>query len=401
MSNRILCVDDEANVLAAYQRNLRKQFSLDTALSGAEALRLTEDHGPYAVIVADMRMPEMDGAQLLAELKRRAPDTVRIMLTGNVDQHTAMEAVNKGHIFRFLTKPCAPATLAAALRAGLEQYRLVTAERDLLENTLNGSVRLLTDVLSLIDPLSFGRGQVLKDSIRAFARHLNVSETWDLEMAAMLSPIGCVTVPPPLLLKWRSGLPLSRPEKDLVLRVPELGARLLANIPRLESVSRIVLYQHKNFDGSGFPHDEIAGQDIPIGARILRVLADLDEMESKGKPRHTALEEMRQGQGCYDPAVINAAFASFDIYLPDASPAPKQDRAVFLKDLHPGGVLLADVKTRDDNLIVKAGTTVSPALLERLRNFARIAGVREPILARVPFSSPLSPGGNGCAEAPS
>jgi response regulator RpfG family c-di-GMP phosphodiesterase len=384
MSTRILCVDDEANVLSAYQRNLRKQFLLDTALSGTEALRLIADHGPYAVIVADMRMPEMDGVQLLAEVKRRAPDTTRIMLTGNADQHTAVEAVNQGHIFRFLTKPCTPETLVAALHAGQEQYRLVTAERELLEKTLNGSVQLLTEVLSLADPVAYGRGQMLKDNILTFARHLKVSQTWDLEMGAMLAQIGRVTLPPAVLAKWQSGYPLTGAEKNLVARLPEFGARLLGNIPRLEPVARMVLYQQKHFDGTGLPHDEVAGADIPLGARILKVLTDLGELEATGKPKHTALQAMQQRPGCYDPAVLQAASASFDIYLPEAASLATRDLAVTVRDLHAGYLILSDVRSMDDILIVKAGATVSLPLLERLRNFADMAGVQEPITVRVP-----------------
>ena len=384
MSTRILCVDDEANVLSAYQRNLRKQFLLATATSGTEALRLIADHGPYAVIVADMRMPEMDGVQLLAEVKRRTPDTTRIMLTGNADQHTAMEAVNQGHIFRFLTKPCAPEALVAALNAGLEQYRLVTAERELLEQTLNGSVRLLTEVLSLADPVAFGRGQRLRDNILLVARQMNVSQTWDLEMGAMLAQIGRVTLPPAVLAKWQSGYPLTGAEKNLVARLPEFGARLLGNIPRLEPVARMVLYQHKNFDGTGLPQDELAGPDIPLGARILKVLTDLGELAATGKPKHIALQIMQQRPGCYDPAVLQAASAIFDVYLPDAVSIATHDLALTVKDLHPGYVLLSDVKSVDEMLIVKAGVTISLPLLERLRNFASTVGVQEPIAVRAP-----------------
>lgn len=384
MSLRILCVDDEANALSAYQRTLRKQFQLDTALSGAEALSLIKSQGPYAVIVADMRMPEMNGVQLLAEVKRLAPDTIRIMLTGNADQHTAMEAVNQGHIFRFLTKPCAPETLLSALNAGLEQHRLISAERELLEKTLNGSVRLLTEVLSLVDPVAFGRGQVLKENVVTVARHLQVTSTWDLELGAMLAEIGCVTLPPAVLAKWQGGALLSGAERDLIARLPEFGARLLVNIPRLEPVARMVRYQHKFFDGTGQPNDEVAGQDIPLGARILKVLTDLADLQANGKPKYAALQIMQQRSGCYDPVVLQAAADSLGLHVPEAAPAIKRDAAVPLKELHPGYVLLSDVKSLDDMLIVKAGVTISIPLLERLRNFASTSGVQEPIVVRVP-----------------
>ena len=379
LSLRVLCVDDEINVLSAHQRNLRKQFSLDTAPSGAEALRLIQARGPYAVIVTDMRMPEMDGLQLLTEVKRLAPETTRIMLTGDADQHTAMEAVNQGHIFRFLTKPCAPETLAAALCAGQEQYRLITAEKELLEKTLNGSVQLLIEILSLADPVGFGRCQILRGSILTCARRLNLPRTWDLEMGAVLAQIGCVALPPAVLAKWRSGALLNPAERDLIMHVPEVGVQLLSNIPRLEQVAGIVRYQHKNFNGSGLPKDGVAGLDIPLGARLLKVLADLASLEAAKKPRELALQAMQQRLGCYDLAVIQAVSVSLDIHLPTAA-----DTSVAVKDLQPGHLILSDVKTVDGALIVKTGATVSPLLLARLRAFASLDMLEEPIKVRMP-----------------
>lgn len=384
MSTQILCVDDDPNILAGFQRNLRKQFTLDVASNGGDALRMLKEHGPYAVILADMRMPGMDGMHLLAEAMRQAPDTIRIMLTGNADQQTAIDAVNQGHIFRFLTKPCSPEDLANALRAGREQHRLILAERELLEQTLNGSVAMLTDVLSLMDPASFGRGQYLRAAMRLFAESMGVTCQWELEMGAMLSQLGCVTLPPKLLLKVRSGLSLSGPETDLVTRIPELGSNLLTRIARLEPVAVIVRYQDKRYDGSGFPHDEVAGQHIPIGSRILKVLDDLHRLETDGMPKHQALEKMTGRHGWYDPHVLAAAYKCFDVCLPEPSTPLSEDVSARLKDIHPGHLLLEDVRTIDGLMIVKAHTVVSLPLLERLRNFGATAGVKEPILVRVP-----------------
>jgi len=112
---KILFVDDDPNILAAMQRNLRKRFTLDTVTGPDEALHTLKTKGPYAVIVADMSMPIMNGAELLEEVRLSSPDTVRIMLTGNADQRTATEAVNRGNVFRFLSKPCAPETIIAVL----------------------------------------------------------------------------------------------------------------------------------------------------------------------------------------------------------------------------------------------------------------------------------------------
>ena len=119
MSTKILCVDDEENVLTGLQRSLRKQFQVDVAVGGTAGLRQIEQSGPYAVVIADMQMPEMNGVEFLKRVEARHPDTVRVMLTGNADQKTAMDAVNEGHVFRFLNKPCQPDLLAATLQAAV------------------------------------------------------------------------------------------------------------------------------------------------------------------------------------------------------------------------------------------------------------------------------------------
>src|SRR5579859_935172 len=105
MPDKILFVDDEASVLDGYKRLLHSEFQVDTAVGGEQALNLVRTMGPFAVVISDMRMPVMNGAQFLAQLKQIAPDTVRMLLTGFTDLNAAMEAVNEGNIFRFLTKP--------------------------------------------------------------------------------------------------------------------------------------------------------------------------------------------------------------------------------------------------------------------------------------------------------
>ena len=116
---------------------------------------MVEQKGPYAVVVSDMRMPGMDGIQVLTSIKGRWPDTVRVMLTGNADMQTAINAINEGSIFRFLNKPCSKEAMGKTLTAALVQFRLVTAEKVLLEQTLTGAVQVLTEVLSLVNPAAF------------------------------------------------------------------------------------------------------------------------------------------------------------------------------------------------------------------------------------------------------
>jgi response regulator RpfG family c-di-GMP phosphodiesterase len=379
LNTKILFVDDEPNVLSGIQRILRKDFPVDTALGGEQGLAMLQEHGPYAVIVSDMQMPGMNGLEFLAKVEARAPDTVRMMLTGNADQRTAADAINCGHIFRFMIKPCGPELLAQMLTAALKQYGLITAERQLLEKTLHGSVKMLTDILSILDPLSFRRAQRLRDCMSACARAFKLSPAWELEMAAMLSQIGFVTVPSDLLKKTCFNQNLSSAENDLLARVPEIGFCLISNIPRLETVANIVRYQAKNFDGSSFPVDGVAGENIPIGSRILRVLSDLILLEDLHIPKVKAVAQMRECPGRYDPEVLEGVAANFDVSVPAAPRASSTGQPVLFKDLRIGQVLMSDVLTREGTKIIMAGASVTPILLAKMRNFATLSGIQEPI----------------------
>jgi response regulator RpfG family c-di-GMP phosphodiesterase len=301
------------------------------------------------------------------------------MLTGNADQQTAVEAVNKGHVFHFLTKPCLPETLALTLQAGIKQHRLLTAERELLEQTLNGSVKVLTDILSMTDPLTFGRSEALRDCVRAYLKANPIDQSWELEIAAMLAQIGMVTIPPEVIRKIRACLTLTGPELDILARVPEISSTLLANIPRLEAVARMVQYQDKNFDGSGIPRDLLVGEEIPRGARILRVLSDLVSLQSGGRSGASALAEMQAQPEIYDPRILQAAADCFGAVAPPGEPSAPKVIEVTVRDLHVGHVLADKIETHDGNMIVGAGTLITPMLMEKLRNFAALNAIKQPI----------------------
>jgi DNA-binding NtrC family response regulator len=192
MSEKILLVDDDRYILDGYRRSLRSEFSMETAQSGQEALGLLEDKTAYAVVISDMRMPGMDGIELLKRVKKASPDTVRIMLTGNADVQTAIEAINEGSIFRFLIKPCSKETMARTITAALVQYRLI-AEKQLLEQTLSGCLQVLTEVLSLVNPAAFSRAERARRYIHHVVTAMQLGNPWQYEVAAMLSQLGCVT----------------------------------------------------------------------------------------------------------------------------------------------------------------------------------------------------------------
>jgi len=159
MSDKILFVDDEQHILDTFRATLRKHYDVHTALGPEEALRMVAEEGPFSVVVSDFKMPRMTGVKLLGRVGEISPNTVRVMLTGYADVESAVAAINEGHVFRFLTKPCSTEILIRTLDAALEQYRLVTSEKELLRGTLRGSIRILTEILSLVNPEAFGRAE--------------------------------------------------------------------------------------------------------------------------------------------------------------------------------------------------------------------------------------------------
>jgi response regulator RpfG family c-di-GMP phosphodiesterase len=377
-SARILCVDDEPRILEAYRRQLHRDFLIDTAEGAGHALVLVATHGPYAVVVSDMRMPGMDGIQFLAEVRRRAPDSVRIMITGHSDQQTAINAVNEGNIFRFLCKPCAPDVLAKALQAGVAQHRLVTAEKELLEKTLSGSVKVLTDVLALVSPAAFGRAQRVRRLVEKIAAQMDVPEPWHLQIAAMLSQLGLMALPSDTVEKLHLGQPLTEDERYMFASHPEIGQDWVTNIPRLEKVAEVIAYQEKHFDGSGIPPDGPRGTEIPLGARILKAALDADALEMRGHPWRQILEQLTQRAAWYDPQVLAA------LRTLGGAAGSRDVREIGVAQLASGMIIAEDVRTVAGLLVVCKGQEATRSLRERLKYFTRRSPIREPIRVIVP-----------------
>ena len=187
MSDAVLFVDDEVNVVEGFKRQLRKEFTLDTAVGPEEGLKALAERGPFAVVVSDRQMPGMDGVEFLRQVRERSPESVRILFTGNANIEAAVQAINQGQIFRFLTKPCPPDVLTSTLSDALRQHKLITAERELLEHTLSGSIRVLCDMLSFANPEAFGRSSRITRSVQAIATRLQLPNPWLTTTAAMLS----------------------------------------------------------------------------------------------------------------------------------------------------------------------------------------------------------------------
>lgn len=371
----VLCVDDEPRVLEGLVLNLRRHFRVSTAVNGQAGLQIV-DSDPPAVVVSDMRMPEMDGAAFLSQVKERSPNTVRLLLTGYTDIESAIAAINHGQIFRFLTKPCNSQVLLTAVQAAAEQNRLITAERVLLEQTLHGSIKTLTDILSLTNPLAFGRALRLKQQSAELISALGQPMSWQIEVAAMLSQIGCVTLLPATYEKLYYGRPLSNDENELVQHLPEVTVQLLENIPRLEGVRSILRAQANNFDGSGTVAGGLKGEAIPLGARVLKIVGDYDVLESAGTESDVAAGTLQARRGRYDPTLLDAF-----IRLKTSGPA-RGLVELPLTGIRPGMFLAQGVTSTSGLLLVARGQEVTMGLMHRLRNLPH-GTVREPLFVFV------------------
>jgi CheY-like chemotaxis protein len=369
---RVLCVDDEPAVLEGLKLHLRRRCEVLLATSGEGGLEVLRRPEPIAVVVSDMRMPGMDGVTFLRKAKQVAPDAVRMLLTGQADLATALAGVNEGQIFRFLTKPCSSQVFVAAVEAGVEQNRLVTAERVLLEQTLHGSIDALTDLLAQVSPVAFGRAVRIKNHVVRLATQLELRERWQVEVAAMLSQVGLVALPPETLEKVYYGHPLNEAEQRMVERAPLLTQQLLGKIPRLEVVQEILANYDKPTRRSA-PGDNPRLQLAERGAHILQVAADLDSLEAGGMLFDAAIDTLCGRANRYAPDVLAGLAA-----LRGAGAAKNQIRELPLAAVRVGMVFAEDVKLTTGALLVTRDYEATASFVERVRNF-RSGMVKEPV----------------------
>ena len=380
MNRRVLCVDDDENILRAFERNLRLHFEIETALGPQCGLAAVQERGPFAVVVSDLRMPEMDGIQFLSAVHKLAPDSVRLILSGNADFQGVVAAVNEENIFRLLTKPCPPDKLRAAIEAALKQYRLVTAERELLEVTLNGCIGMMTELLGVVSPLAFGASTRIRRYVRHMATHLRLPGLWEFDAAAMLSQIGCAGVPSDISEKHYSGIPLTDEEKETIASHPVVACKLLSGIPRLEAIAEIIRYQLT-------PFREIRAMKLPevaaTGAQMLMIAQEFDSVTSRGATASSALRLMSENPDIWQPRLVNA-MESLDAGV-DA-----EVRSVRLRDLRSGMIMNQSIRMPNGLLLVADGQILSDTVIAMLLN-SRLAGWDGNFSVRIPVSRPMIP----------
>ncbi len=371
---RVLCVDDEPFVLEGLTLNLRRHFKVVTAPSGVDALRIIEEEAdnPFPIVISDMRMPGMDGATFLARVHQVSPDSVRMLLTGHTDLEAAIRAVNEGRIFRFLSKPFPAQDLVAVCEEAAEQYRLIKAEKDVLEQTLWGSVNVLTQILSMLNPGAFGRTTRILTVTRHLVTTLHLLDGWQFEVAAMLSQVGCVTLPSNTLARIDGGGPLSPKEREIYRAHPSVAADLIQNIPRLGEVADMIRHQLDAFQAEDFDPNIPEADRSLLGAQMLRLAVDLSRLSLKGHSSEEALDVIQERTSFYHPALVKALSG---LSLPPPKLIPKYAR---VEDLVVDMVLDENVETTSGVVLVSKGNTITEEVLARLKRFGKGGGLKEP-----------------------
>lgn len=369
----LLCVDDESDVVDGLRLSLRKSYAVTTATSGALGLEIFDaamaDSGqePFVAVVSDMRMPDMNGAEFLTEIRARSAHTPRILLSGQADFESTITAINDAKIFRFLTKPCDAALLIETIDEAMETVRLRAAERELLDHTLHGTVSMLNEVLGLVSVTAYSRTMRVREIVRQLNDALGREFSWELDVATLLSQIGCVVV-------------ADDPGNAAATPHGEIAGNLLEKIPRLEVVADIVRLQHGQ---EPIVDADVAADwtDQELNAEMLRAAVVYDHYLSRTSSKAAAIKALsaldtpppdfilKLLQGCR-PAADDLVEASANVV-----------------DLVPGMELLEDLQTATGAKLAAKSTTLTTVLIERIRGFAGSAGIAEPIPVLAPRSA--------------
>ncbi|HSW04478.1 HD domain-containing phosphohydrolase [Aquabacterium sp.] len=401
----VLCVDDEPNILSSLKRVLRSEgLCVMTATSGPQALAMMEQM-PFDLVISDMRMPGMDGAQLLEQVHQRWAQVVRILLTGHADIGSTVAAINRGRIFRYITKPWDEPELLGAVRQGLQLQKLererarleaLTQQQNLQLQTLNDeleqrvsartqelkdanvkiqrnylkSIKVFSNLLELRDGTLAGHGRRVAETARDIARKMELpdEEQRQIFIAGLLHDVGLMGMADKVLAK-----PVVRytdEEMALYREHATRGEQSLMALDDMQPVMSIIRSHHERWDGQGFP-DKHSGTDIPLGARILAVADAYDDLQNgfvAGAPVTPAEARtlMRQARGLqFDPEVL-------DVFLHISEPQrPVAEQKLMLgcDALEPDMVLGSDLISGRGVLMLTAGHRLTPALIRRIREF--------------------------------
>jgi len=374
----VLLVDDEPDIFETMALQLGGDYLVRTAESGADALRVLAEAGPVAAVVSDQRMPGMDGVELLRRVQLEYPDTTRVLHTAQSDLDAAIAAINDGGVYRYLSKPVATDELRATVRDAVDFSVKATAERHLLDTTLKSSIQALFGCLELASPAAFARAGRIRALVAELCQQLQLQSLWEIEVAAMASQLGAVTIPPTVLQKLDKGMSFTEDEQLMVDAMPGVAVQLLHGIPMLGDVVEIVRglgrAAPRAADGSG------QNPVIREAVSVVRTAMDYETLESRGIEAESAITVLE----CREDSSLHVLAALRKIK--GVVTVATEVRGLRVEDLEVGMRVAEDIVATNGLVLIGRGMVVTRLLLDRLTNYARMIEIVEPVLA-VPGAS--------------
>jgi putative two-component system response regulator len=379
----ILVVDDDP-----IARKLTRQLlgplvdAVHAAASGEDALKVAAQLDPDLILL-DVTMPGIDGFEVCRRLREdpRTQEVPVIMVTALHDRRSRLKGLEVG-ADDFICKPYDRTELRIRVRSILRinRYRRLVEERERRESTWRGALDVLSELLAVRDPGTFGAAKRIERRAVDLARRLNVTDLDTVRLASMFCQVGRLTIPDSLLAKSATHHHLSRAERKLIRAIPDSSRKVLGYLPNLKSVGHVVFWQDKNYDGTGYPTEDLDGRTVPLASRILRVARDFERLIDLGLNVEEAQVRLHAQDRWYDPAVIGALDAQM---MEAAATYAVRARDIRLAELRIGMEVLEDIVTIDELLVVVGtGTEITGPLLERLHNFGRLKGIREPLVVK-------------------
>ncbi|MHB9110126.1 MAG: HD domain-containing phosphohydrolase [Armatimonadota bacterium] len=374
MDEKLLVVDDDRVVRTMMERVLSRRYATVVVESGEEGWKQLQSPETFAAVISDYRMPGMNGLDFLANARRLAPETVRVMLTGDISAQLVIDAVNKGGIFSFLTKPIKPDMLLQAVDDAVAQYRRLTADRELLEKTRRENVNALCEMLALTRPIAAAQSKRVRDYVSHMVRHLKLGNAWQFEMAATLAHIGHITVPEHVFVKSLKGLPLTQNELELLQECPAVGANIVRRISQFETIAEIIAIQYYPADRCPVTGSGTHATRVRQGGQLLKAALDYDSLLLRGFTPIMALDLLEQHAGQYDPNVVTALRA---VIIPSLS---QESTGISINDLREGMFIVNDVYTTDGRLLLRGGVTADKAVCTRLMTYLLNNEIKDTVL---------------------
>ncbi|WP_411823419.1 response regulator [Leptospira sp. 'Mane'] len=375
---KVLIVDDsEDNRLILEELTKSLGFESVLANNGKEAQALLEADS-FTVILLDINMPEMNGIELLKWIKGQPKlQEIPVLMVSAIEETEEIVNCLKLGADDFIHKPFEVEILKARLNSALSKFRAKLSEKELLEKTFIGSVKLLSNVLTAVSPRLFGKAARIQRIARHLCEALEYGDIWEIEIASLFSLVGTITLPPDTLEKIINGRPLAGDESTNFQSHPIMGHKLLSSIPRLEKIAEIILYQNWNLDGTAGSM-KIPREKIPFGSRILRAAIEFEHIQNKSNNPMEFAQTLKTRTGNFEPILISAMEKTmYTEYSKDV-------KQVKVDEVRVGMVFAEDVFTTGDAKIIGQWQEVSQGFLERIRMIHAKVGVKEPILIYKP-----------------